>query len=146
MRWPAGRAGPRRFSLLLAREEDPGEVVQSTYKSFVARHRAGRLDVSGWDGLWSPLTLITLCKCADRAGYLLADRRDAAREATGPTGGDGPIAWLVALYLAAMLRQYRREAPAVQGSAQATTAIATEHRPSFWRAGGIVLRGGRTLS
>jgi RNA polymerase sigma-70 factor (ECF subfamily) len=80
----------RRFNRLLARKVDPEDVVQSAFKSFFVRHRAGRLDVGGWDGLWNLLTLITLRKCADRAAYLRADRRDLAREATGPAGEDGP--------------------------------------------------------
>ena len=83
-----------RFNRLLARKVDPEDVVQSAFKSFFVRHRAGKLDVGGWDGLWNLLTLITLRKCADRAEYFLAERRDAAREATGPAGGDGPGAWL----------------------------------------------------
>ena len=87
----------RRFNRLLAHKIDPEDVVQSAYKSFFIRHRAGKLEVGGWEGLWNLLTLITLRKCADRAEYFLAARRDAAREATGPDGGDGPDAWLVAL-------------------------------------------------
>ena len=86
-----------RFNRLLARKVDPEDVVQSAFKSFFVRHRAGRLDVGGWDGLWNLLALITLRKCADRAEYFLADRRDAAREASGPDGGIGSGAWLVAL-------------------------------------------------
>ena len=86
-----------RFNRLLARKVDPEDVVQSAFKSFFVRHRAGRLDVGGWDGLWNLLALIALRKCADRAEYFLADRRDAAREATDPAGGDGPDPWLVAL-------------------------------------------------
>jgi RNA polymerase sigma-70 factor (ECF subfamily) len=86
-----------RFNRLLARKVDPEDVVQSAFKSFFVRHRAGKLDVGGTDGLWNLLTLITLRKCADRAEYFLADRRDAAREVTGSTGGDGADAWLVAL-------------------------------------------------
>src|SRR4029077_7900150 len=87
----------RRFNRLLARKVEPEDVVQSAFKSFLVRHRAGKLNVGGWDGLWNLLTLITLRKCADRAEYFLADRRDATREATGPAGGDGRDAWLVAL-------------------------------------------------
>ena len=87
----------RRFNRLLARKVDPEDVVQSAFKSFFVRHRAGKLDVGDCDGLWNLLALITLRKCADRAEYFLADRRDAAREATGPDGGDGPDAWLLAL-------------------------------------------------
>jgi RNA polymerase sigma-70 factor (ECF subfamily) len=86
-----------RFNRLLARKVDPEDVVQSAFKSFFVRHRAGKLDVSGRDGLWNLLTLITLRKCAGRAEYFSADRRDAAREATGRAGGDRPDAWLVAL-------------------------------------------------
>jgi RNA polymerase sigma-70 factor (ECF subfamily) len=87
----------RQFNRLLAHKVDPEDVVQSAYKSFFVRHRAGKLDAGGWDGLWNLLTLITLRKCADRAAYFLADRRDAAREATGPYGKDGMDAWLRAL-------------------------------------------------
>src|SRR5829696_10081418 len=86
-----------RFNRLLARKVDPEDVVQSAFKSFFVRHRAGKLDVGDCDGLWSLLTLIALRKCADRAEYFLADRRDAARERTGPAGGDGSDAWLAAL-------------------------------------------------
>ena len=52
-----------------------------------------------------------------------------------------PTTLALALYFAAMLRQYRREGPAVQGSAEATLAIATEHGFSFWLASGLVMRG-----
>ena len=86
-----------RFNRLLARKVDPEDVVQSAFKSFFVRQRAGKLDVSDPDSLWNLLTLITLRKCADRAEYFLAERRDAAREATGPAGGDGPDAWRLAL-------------------------------------------------
>ena len=85
-----------RFNRLLAHKVDPEDVVQSAFKSFFVRHRAGKLDVRDCDGLWNLLALITLRKCADRAEYFLAERRDAAREATGSAGGDGPDAWLVA--------------------------------------------------
>jgi predicted ATPase len=47
----------------------------------------------------------------------------------------------LALHFAAMLRQYRREMPAVQGSAEATMAVAAEHGLSFWRACGQVMGG-----
>jgi RNA polymerase sigma-70 factor (ECF subfamily) len=87
----------RQLNRLLARKVDPEDVVQSAFKSFFVRHRAGKLDVGDSDGLWNLLTLITLRKCADRAEYFLAERRDAAREATQPDGDDGPYACLVAL-------------------------------------------------
>ena len=72
-------------------------MVQSAFKSFFVRHRAGKLDVGDCSGLWNLLALIALRKCADRAEYFLAERRDAAREASGPDSGDGPDAWLEAL-------------------------------------------------
>jgi predicted ATPase len=52
-----------------------------------------------------------------------------------------PSTLALALHFAAMLRQYRREPPAVQSRAEATTAIATEHGFSFWLAGGLAMRG-----
>lgn len=86
-----------RFNRVLARKVDPEDVVQSAFKSFFVRHREGKLEVGDCGGLWNLLTLITLRKCADRAEYFLAERRDAAREVTGSAGGDSPDAWLVAL-------------------------------------------------
>jgi predicted ATPase len=52
-----------------------------------------------------------------------------------------PSTLALALFFTAMLRQYRREVPAVQESAEATTVIATEHGFSFWLGGGLVMRG-----
>jgi RNA polymerase sigma-70 factor (ECF subfamily) len=72
-----------QFNQILARKVDPEDVVQSAFKSFFVRHREGKLEVGDSGGLWSLLTLITLRKCADRAEYFLAGRRNAAREATG---------------------------------------------------------------
>lgn len=65
----------------LQHKVDPEDVVQSAYKSFFLRYGEGAL-AEGWDGLWGLLTLITLRKCADRARYYRAERRDLAREAT----------------------------------------------------------------
>jgi RNA polymerase sigma-70 factor (ECF subfamily) len=64
----------------LAVKVDPEDVVQSAYKSFFLRQRDGGLDVGSWDGLWGVLTMITLRKCADRAAYYSAGKRDVARE------------------------------------------------------------------
>jgi RNA polymerase sigma-70 factor, ECF subfamily len=73
----------RQFNQLLARKVDPEDVVQSAFKSFFIRHREGKVEVGDGGGLWKLLTLITMRKCADRVEYFRADRRDAAREATG---------------------------------------------------------------
>jgi RNA polymerase sigma-70 factor (ECF subfamily) len=72
----------------LAVKVDPEEVVQSAYKSFFLRHREGDLEVGNWDGLWGVLTLITLRKCADRAAYYRAEKRDVARETAAPRPDD----------------------------------------------------------
>jgi predicted ATPase len=65
-----------------------------------------------------------------------------SREAVALGGELGqPSTLALALHFAAMLRQYRREVSAVRGSAEATTAIATEHGLSFWRACGQILGG-----
>jgi len=64
----------------LAVKVDPEDVVQSAYKSFFIRQRDGSLEIGNWDGLWGVLTMITLRKCADRAAYYRAGKRDVARE------------------------------------------------------------------
>jgi len=75
----------------LAAKVDPEDVVQSAYKSFFVRHREGLLEVGSWDGLWGILTLITLRKCADRAAYYRAEKRDYTREAAaGADPEDAP--------------------------------------------------------
>jgi predicted ATPase/tRNA A-37 threonylcarbamoyl transferase component Bud32 len=52
-----------------------------------------------------------------------------------------PTTRALAMYFASMLRQYCREAQAVQQSALATTAIGTEHGLSLWLANGLVMSG-----
>jgi len=74
----------------LAVKVDPEEVVQSAYKSFFIRHREGTLAAGNWDGLWGVLTMITLRKCADRAAYYRAGKRDVAREVAGAADDSGP--------------------------------------------------------
>src|SRR5204862_3842259 len=56
-----------QFNQLLSRKVDPEDVVQSAYKSFFVRHRAGTLDVGDWPGRWRLLTPITLREAADPA-------------------------------------------------------------------------------
>jgi RNA polymerase sigma-70 factor (ECF subfamily) len=69
-----------QFGTLLRNRVDPEDVVQSAYKSFFIRYREGTLAVETWDGLWGLLTVIALRKCADRAEYLRAGKRDVRRE------------------------------------------------------------------
>jgi RNA polymerase sigma-70 factor, ECF subfamily len=84
----------RQFERRLAHKADPEGVVQSALKSFFVRHREGKLEVGSWNALWGLLTLITLRKCADRAEYHQAARRDVRREASaaGWEGAPPPLA------------------------------------------------------
>ena len=70
----------RHIAAGLRHKVDPEDVVQSAYKSFFLRYDAGNLDVVNWNSLWGLRTLITVRKCAERAAYHRAERRDAARE------------------------------------------------------------------
>jgi RNA polymerase sigma-70 factor (ECF subfamily) len=69
------------------------DVVQSAYKSFFVRYGAGNLDIANWNSLWGLLTLITVRKCAERAAYHRAERRDVAREVSGPPGAEPASTW-----------------------------------------------------
>jgi RNA polymerase sigma-70 factor, ECF subfamily len=69
------------------------DVVQSAYKSFFLRYGAGNVDLANWNSLWGLLAIITVRKCAERAAYHRAERRDAAREVAQSRGDEvGP--WL----------------------------------------------------
>jgi RNA polymerase sigma-70 factor (ECF subfamily) len=70
----------RHIAAGLRHKVDPEDVVQSAYKSFFVRYDAANLDVVNWNSLWGLLALITVRKCAQRAEYQRAARRDAARE------------------------------------------------------------------
>src|SRR6516162_6734905 len=76
----------RHIDARLRHKVDPEDVVQSTFKSFFIRYGHGNLDVVNWNSLWGLLTLITVRKCAERAAYHRAERRDAAREVSPPRG------------------------------------------------------------
>src|SRR5262249_40391735 len=68
--------------------------------------------------------------------------RNRSREAIALAGKMGhPTSLALALYFHTVVHQYWRDAPAVQKGAEATTAIATEHGLSFWRANGLIMRG-----
>ena len=77
----------------LRHKVEPEDVVQSAYKSFFFRYGAGKLAAVNWNSLWGLLTLITVRKCAERAAYHRAERRDAAREVSPAADGEG-APWL----------------------------------------------------
>lgn len=78
----------RHLDARMIAKVDPEDVVQSAYKSFFLRQREGELDVGTWDGLWGLLTIITLRKCADRAAYYHAEKRNVARETASGAADD----------------------------------------------------------
>jgi RNA polymerase sigma-70 factor (ECF subfamily) len=80
----------------LQHKVDPEDVVQSAYKSLLLRYGDGALAAEGWEGLWGLLTMITVRKCADRARFHKAARRDLRRETAPRAADDGP-AWLEAI-------------------------------------------------
>ena len=80
----------RHIGAGLRHKVDPEDVVQSAYKSFFFRYDAGNLELVNWNSLWGLLTLITVRKCAERAAYHRAERRDAAREVTLSPGNETP--------------------------------------------------------
>lgn len=82
----------RHLDHRLAVKVDPEDVVQSAYKSFFVRQRDGGIEVATWDNLWGVLTMITLRKCADRAAYYRAGKRDVTRELAGGADDSGPAA------------------------------------------------------
>lgn len=62
---------------------DPEDVLQSVFRSFFRRHRAGQLVLDDWDSLWGVLTVMTLRKCGHLKEYFQAARRDVRREEQG---------------------------------------------------------------
>jgi RNA polymerase sigma-70 factor (ECF subfamily) len=69
-----------QFDSWLRFRVDPEDIVQSVYRSFFTRFRAGQFDISNWESLWGLLALITLRKCANRVEYLRAGRRAIGNE------------------------------------------------------------------
>jgi RNA polymerase sigma-70 factor, ECF subfamily len=72
----------------LRQKVDPEDVVQSAYKSFIFRYGDAEMFSNGMNALWSLLAQITLRKCADKAHYFQADRRDLTREAVSTASDD----------------------------------------------------------
>jgi RNA polymerase sigma-70 factor (ECF subfamily) len=67
---------------------DPEDVLQSVFRSFFSRQRAGRFAIESWDSLWGILMVMTLRKCRRRIAYYRARRRDAQREKAWDEQGD----------------------------------------------------------
>jgi RNA polymerase sigma-70 factor, ECF subfamily len=74
----------RHIAAGLRQRVDPEDVVQSAYKSFFLRYDVSNLDIVNWQSLWGLLALITVRKCAEKAAFHRAERRDAGREVSLP--------------------------------------------------------------
>jgi RNA polymerase sigma-70 factor (ECF subfamily) len=70
---------------------DPEDVLQSVFRSFFNRQRAGRFAIESWDSLWGILMVMTLRKCRRRIAYYRARRRDAQREKTWDEQGESEV-------------------------------------------------------
>jgi RNA polymerase sigma-70 factor (ECF subfamily) len=77
-----------RLSDQLRRKVDPEDVLQSVFRSFFRQQASRPFDLSGWDSLWSLLTVITLRKCGHRVEYFHAACRDVRREAAPPPSAE----------------------------------------------------------
>jgi RNA polymerase sigma factor (sigma-70 family) len=65
----------------LRQKVDAEDVLQSVFKSFFLRQRAGQWTLPDWDSLWALLAVITVRKCGQWADHFHAQRRDLGREA-----------------------------------------------------------------
>jgi RNA polymerase sigma-70 factor (ECF subfamily) len=67
---------------------DPEDVLQSVFRSFFNRQRAGRFTIESWDSLWGILMVMTLRKCRRRIAYFKAGRRNTQREKPWDENGE----------------------------------------------------------
>lgn len=74
------RLARRHLHRRLRQKVDADDIVQSAYRSFFTRAQRGDWHLSGWNEVWGLLMTITLRKCANRAEYFRAARRDVRRE------------------------------------------------------------------
>lgn len=85
-----------RLSPQLREKLDPEDVAQSVFKSFFTRQAEGQIELVNWDSLWGLLALLTIRKCARRAEYFQADRRNIQREASpSPNSEDNSMGWKI---------------------------------------------------
>jgi RNA polymerase sigma factor (sigma-70 family) len=79
----------RRLSQRLARRVDPEDIVQSVFRTFFGRARAGQFHVEDPDDLCKLLMRITLHKTLRQAAFHRAAKRDLNQEAgSGPDDTD----------------------------------------------------------
>jgi RNA polymerase sigma-70 factor (ECF subfamily) len=69
-------------------KEDEDDAVQSAFKSFFNRQKAGEFEPEDWDALGTLLTYLTVCKVDRRIRKYLAEKRDVRRESAADSGGE----------------------------------------------------------
>lgn len=77
-----------RLEGAVRRKVDPEDVLQSALRTFFRRHGRGEFELTGWDGLWSLLSVITLRKCGHVLEHYRAECRDVGRESAPPPTAD----------------------------------------------------------
>ncbi|MFL5328732.1 MAG: RNA polymerase sigma factor [Gemmataceae bacterium] len=69
-----------RMSAQLRQKIDAEDVLQSVFKSFFIRHADGQFEPTGWDSLWTLLSVIAVRKCCKHHKFFHAERRAIDRE------------------------------------------------------------------
>ncbi|MCA9173199.1 MAG: hypothetical protein KDB14_01800 [Planctomycetales bacterium] len=85
------RLASTRLDQRIQATSDAEDVLQSVWRSFFRRQRAGEFQFQDWDEVWSLLVVMTVRACARRANALHAQKRDVDREVRPEL--DSPIAW-----------------------------------------------------
>jgi RNA polymerase sigma-70 factor, ECF subfamily len=75
-----------RLDQRMRQKLDPEDVVNSAYKSFFIRNRAGKFHLENWDSLWGMLTVITVRKCGRAIDRFHTQKQDIDREVPVPPG------------------------------------------------------------
>ncbi len=82
-----------KFDHRLRSRDDPEDLIQSVYLSFIKKIDRSASQLTDWAGFWSLLATITVRKCHDRRRYWRAGRRDFRREAGSHLDADGQVWW-----------------------------------------------------
>lgn len=80
----------KRLDSRLQQKVDAEDVIQSVFRSFFLRAGQGQYSLKNWEGLWGLLVVITLSKCARKAEYFRAAKRNVQRESNHFPADEGP--------------------------------------------------------
>jgi RNA polymerase sigma-70 factor (ECF subfamily) len=82
----------KQLDTKVLQKEDPEDVMQSVFRSFLARNAAGQFgELATWDNIWAILVVITRRKCGRRTDYFHAACRDVRRETPAPSASGDTI-------------------------------------------------------